>query len=71
MCSSCCTYCRIGPGLSKSAHVREVADRKTLHIRGARAQIMRQAIHYFGTPALLLLQNQNGVANGPIQPDQL
>ena len=63
--------CALGPGGSHLSHVVDVAARQSPHIRVRRAQVIRQPVDNPGTPALGVLPVQDGLADGPVELDEL
>jgi hypothetical protein len=57
----------VGPGRGKGAHVLEVARGKPLHVGKLPAQIGRESVNHFGSPAFLRLPLENGTADVPIE----
>jgi hypothetical protein len=67
LCSSLLHKLPIRPCGSKSAHVFQIAWRKTLHVRKGISKISRQPVHHLGDVALLCLLVQDALANVSIQ----
>lgn len=71
LCSKLLHKLGIGPSEGESAHIFEVARRKALHLRKGSFEVLRQTIHDFGAPAVLLLAFENGLAHRMIKQHEL
>src|SRR5665647_1706965 len=63
--------CAFGPGGSHLTHVVDVAARQSAHVRVSRPQVIREPVDDPGTPALGALPVQDGLADCPVQLDDL
>ena len=62
---------RLGPGPGKCSHVLKVSGREAFHIRELRPQVFGDPPDDAASPPLLFLLEENVVADGPVELDQL
>src|SRR4051812_24697453 len=63
--------CRIGPSLSKGAHIQQIGPREAMHAGKLRAQAYSQAADDLGPPPIPLLPVKDLPPNTPVEAHEL